>query len=412
MTENQQIDPATEHEPDPTTGFGRDIFTDFDVADPLLSTRFEEVLDALVEGCPVAHSSVGSGYRVINRHADVRRCAQDWKTFSSAGGYMLNRPEGTPLILPEESDPPYHNEWRRALNPWFDIRQVREYEGEVRQIAAGLVDGLVDQGHCEFVDDVAAKVPGMVLFRCVVPVPEEDLPVLFHDIDTGTFGPLEERGPAFVKVMTYCEDLLAKRSDQPPQGDIVDAILAGVDYEGEPCPWEHKVATLLDVVFGGLATTTHVMSGAMYHLATHPDDAATLVAEPRLMIHAVEEFVRLFPPVVAVAREVMQDAEVAGEQFKKGDWVALNFASASRDPEAVSDPTRLDVRRREIVHTAFGVGPHRCLGQHLARLELKVTIEEFLKRVPEFGLREGAEPSYESGQLRTMRNVQLVWGEG
>jgi cytochrome P450 len=151
------------------------------------------------------------------------------------------------------------------------------------------------------------------------------------------------------------------------------------------------------------------MSGALWHLATHPDDRRSLIAEPELVPQAVEEFVRLFPPVFAVARQVTQDVEVAGEQLSAGEWVLLNFASASRDPEATSDPTRLDIRREDVVHSAFGVGPHRCLGSHLARLELRVTVEEFLRRIPEFSLKPGTEPEFECTQLRTMKNVQLVW---
>ncbi len=399
-----QLDPAPA---------GRDMATDFDITDPVWSTGpFEAILDELVATCPVAHSSVGTGYRVINRHRDVRRCAQDWKTWSSEGGYMVNRLEGTPLILPEESDPPYHDAWRRVLNPFFDPKTVNGYEARVRAIANELVDAFVDRGACEFVAEFAAHLPGRVLFECIVPVPVEDTPVLFEAIDTGTFGPLEERGPAFGRVVAYCEALLERRAQEPPRGDVLDVIIAGVDRDGAPCPRADKIATLLDVVFGGLATTTHVMSGAMFHLGTHPEDAQALVAEPALIPQAVEEFVRLFPPVVAVGRVATQDTEVAGESFSAGDWILLNYASASRDPEAISDPTKLDVRREEIVHAAFGVGPHRCLGSHLARLELRVTVEEFLRRIPEFSLKPGTQPSYESGQLRTMKDVQLTWNAG
>ena len=393
---------------------GHTMFENFDVTDPTWSTsRFEEVLDELVERCPVAHSDVGTGYTVFNRHRDVRRCAQDWKTFSSAGGYMVNRLEGTPLILPEESDPPYHNLWRRALNPFFEPKTVAGFEPEVRRVATDLIDGFVARGSCEFVGEFAAHLPGRVLFRCVLPVPEEDTPALFAAIDTGTFGPLEERGPAFGVVAQYCDDLLRRRADEPPRGDIIDVINAGQPLpDGSPCPWEHKVATLLDVVFGGLATTTHVLSGAMWHLGTNERDRRQLVAEPSLVAQAVEEFVRLFPPVFAVARQVTTDVEVAGEALSAGDWVLLNFASASRDPEATSDPTKLDIRREDVVHSAFGVGPHRCLGSHLARLELRVAVEELLERIPDFTVRPGSEPQYESTQLRTMRDVQLTWAAG
>ena len=134
----------------------RDWATDFDINAPEFSERFEEVLDELVEKCPVAHSPVGHGYHVFNRHEDVRRCGQDWKTFSSADGYQVNRPEGSVLILPEESDPPYHNEWRRALNPFFAPKVVNAFEDDVRTYANELIDTFIDKGSCDFVADFAA----------------------------------------------------------------------------------------------------------------------------------------------------------------------------------------------------------------------------------------------------------------
>lgn len=388
---------------------GRDMHTDFDIEDASLSEHFEEVLDDLVAKCPVAHSTVGDGYYVINRHADVRRCGQDWRTFSSADGWLLNAPEGSIPILPEDLDPPYHDTWRRVLNPFFAPGPVASIEEDARTYARELIDSFVDTGSCEFVAEFAAQLPGLILFNKILPVPVEDLPTLFTDIDTFSFGPLDDRGPAFGRVYAYLDTFLRQRSEQPPKGDIVDVIVAGVDKDGAPSPWEDKVHIALDVVFGGLATTTHAMSGAIYHFAIHPEIRRDLVAHPELIPNAVEEVVRLYPPVVAPARTVRKDVEVGGVELKAGDRIALNFAAASRDPDACADPARFDIRREDIVQTAFGVGPHRCLGAHLARLELRVTIEEFLARIPEFELQPGTQPTYESAQLRTMKNLQICW---
>ena len=166
---------------------------------------------------------------------------------------------------------------------------------------------------------------------------------------------------------------------------------------------------VLDVVFAGLATTTHAIAGAIYALASDAALREHLQREPERMATAVEETVRLYAPVVAVGRSVREDCEVGGEQLRAGDRIALNYAAASRDPEVCSDPARFDLTRREVVHTAFGVGPHRCLGEHLARLEIRVAVEEFLRRIPRFELAPGTQPSYESGQLRTMKELRLRW---
>jgi cytochrome P450 len=387
----------------------RDMHNDFDIEDVSLAENFEEVLDDLVTRCPVAHSSVGAGYHVINKHADIRKVGQDWRTFSSADGWMLNPPEVSIPILPEDLDPPYHDTWRRVLNPFFAPQPVAEIESVARTYARQLLDGFADKGRCEFVADFAAQLPGMILFNTIVPVPVEDLPQLFQDIDTYSFGPLDDRIPAFARVYEYLNVLLKARAEGEARGDVLDVINAGVDKDGEPCPWEDKVHILLDVIFGGLATTTHAMAGAVHHFATHPDIRRDLVAHPELVANAVEETVRLYPPVVAPARTVRKEVEIRGVRLKPGDRIALNYAAASRDPEACANPTEFDIRRTDIVQSAFGVGVHRCLGAHLARLELRVTIEEFLARIPEFELVPGTTPVYESAQLRTMKNLQLQW---
>ncbi len=382
----------------------------FDVDDPLFATRFEDVLSHLVAKCPVAHSSVGPGYRVFNRYRDVRRCAMDWRTFSSADGWMLNPPAGNIAILPEDLDPPYHTEWRRVLNTFFTASAVAELEAPARAYAGELVERFATRGHCEFVADFAAQLPGLILFKHILPVPVAELPTLFTDIDIYSFGPMEDRTAAFARVYTYLQGFLEIRAKEPPRGgDIVDVILAGVERDGAPCSWDDKVHVVLDVVFAGLATTTHAIAGAIYALATDASIRAGLARDPARMHTAVEETVRLYAPVVAVGRSVRQDCEVAGEQLKAGDRVALNYAAASRDPEVCANPERFDIERQEVVHTAFGVGPHRCLGEHLARLEIRVAVEEFLKRIPDFELQAGTEPVYESGQLRTMKNLYLRW---
>ncbi|MGQ0624635.1 MAG: cytochrome P450 [Sporichthyaceae bacterium] len=390
----------------------RDFHKDFDFEDPEFNERFDEITDDLASTCPMSRSEVGHGYWVVNSAADVRKAAQDWKTFTSAKGWQVNRPEGAPVILPEESDPPYHNEWRAVLNPFFSPKVVDGYVADVRRMANGLIDAFIERGACEFVSDFTAHLPGMVFFECVMGVPVEDLPELFTNIDKGTFGPLAERPTHFVKVMNYLSDYLKMRSEAPPRGDVIDVVNAGVDKDGQPCPWEDKVAIVLDLVFGGLATTTHVMTAAVNYLASHEADRRALVAEPALIDTAVEEFVRMLPPVVAPARVVTKVTELGGVSLKAGEWIALNYAASSRDPAATVNGTHLDIRREGIVHAAFGIGPHRCLGSNLARLELKVTVEEFLRRIPEFSLKPGTRPTYETSQLRTMTSLHLEFAPG
>jgi len=385
------------------------LYDAFDIDDPIFAERFEDVMAHLAVHCPVAHSKVGPGYRIFNRYSDVRRCAQDWRRFSSADGWMLDPPEGNIHILPEDSDPPYHTSWRRVLNPFFTAEAVASLEQQARVYAAELIERFAHRGYCEFVADFAAQLPGIILFKHILPVPVEDLPGLFKEIDVYSFGELDDRAAAFGRVYEYLQGFLEKRQSESPKGDLVDVILEGVELNDAPCPHQDKVHLALDVVFGGLATTTHAMAGAIYELARQPQARSELLVNDEQLHSAVEETVRLHAPVVAVARTVKEHVEVAGQSLCPGDRIALNYASASRDPTICPNPEHFDVQRKEIVHTAFGVGPHRCIGEHLARLEIKIAITEFLKQIPAFEIVPGTVPLFESGQLRTMKELQLRW---
>jgi cytochrome P450 len=389
--------------------FNRDMFNDFDIEDPEFNERFYDVLDEFVSKCPVAHSTTGDGYHVINRYKDVKQAGQDWRTFSSAKGFQPNRDPQMPLLPPEECDPPYHNSWRNALNPYFKPEAVAAFEGSLRDEANHLIDQFIGRGECDFVPDFSSKLPGNAMFKNLLGLPPEDIPMLIKDMDAGFYGPLDERAPSLNRAFTYLGEYLARRKAGPPRGDVVDVIAAGVELDGAPCPWSDQVGIITDLALGGIVTATFVMSGGMFHLATHPEDREALVGKPALIPQATEEFVRYFPPVVALGRSVTRDVELGGYQFKTGDFVLLNYASAARDPDAVDKPAELDIHRARVPHSAFGVGVHRCIGAHLARLELKVTFEEFLRRIPEFRLRPGAQPTFETGVLRSMKSLPLVF---
>jgi len=390
--------------------WGRDMCNDFDIDDPRFNEHFFEMLDHMVRHCPVVRSNVGSGYWMVTRQADVRRVGQDWQTFSSAKGYQPNRPEGLPYLYPEESDPPVHTAWRRALNPHMSPRAVAPYAETIRNDVNTLIDRFIDRGECEFVSDFGAKLPGWAFFKNVLGVPIDDLDMLVDSVERGTFDPPPERPGHFARIFEYLGNYLARRRDEPPRGDMVDTIAAGVEYpDGEMAPWDHRVSVLVDLTFGGIATTTYVMAGAMQHLATNHGDRDYLVDNPDMIPRAIEEFVRVFPPVVALGRTCTRDVEFEGKEFKEGEMVLLGYSAASRDPRVVEDPQTIDITRESVLHSAFGVGPHRCIGSNLARLELTVTLEEWLKRIPDFGMKPGTKPITETGILRSMKDLYLVF---
>ena len=391
--------------------FGRDLVNDFDLDAPVFNEKFDEVLNFMVRKCPVVHSTVGRGYYLINTQDDVRAAAQNWQAFSSAKGYMPNRPEGLPYLMPEESDPPMHTRWRRVLNPHLSPKTVATYEQAVRDDANELIDRFIERGECEFISEFGALLPGWAFFKNVLGLPIDDLAMLVNGVEEGTFATnLEERARHFAEVFSYLDNHLQWRATQPSRGDLIDTILAGVTYEdGTESPWEHKVSILVDLTFGGIATTTFVMGSAIHHLATHPEQRQLLLDDPSLVENAIEEYARFFPPVVALGRTTTRDVEVSGTPIKEGEFVMLTYACASRDPRHMEEPDKIDVRRQGIPHSTFGVGPHRCIGSNLARVELTATLEEWLRRIPEYRVKKGTEPTYVTGYLRSMRTLQLEW---
>lgn len=390
--------------------YGRDIYNDFDLDDPAFNEKHFEIIDDLVEKCPVAHSKVGAGYYIVAQNQLVKEVGQNWRTFSAAGGYMPNRPEGVPFLYPEESDPPLHTAWRQSLNPFMGPGTVNDYEDNIRADANALIDRFIDRGECEFISEFAAVLPGWAFFKNVLGVPVEDLDKLVDGVEQGTFSPdLEERGAKFGFVFQYLGEYLKKRSEEPPRGDMVDMIAAGVEYEdGTMSPWEDRVSVLVDMTFGGIATTTYVMASAINWLAENPKARQLLIDDPETyMPRAIEEFARVFAPVVALGRTCTKDVEIGGRMLSEGDFILMMYAGASRDPAVVEDPKKIDITRETVLHSAFGVGIHRCIGSNLARLELRATFEEWLKRVPEWRVVE--EPVYMTGQLRSIRSLKLAW---
>jgi len=412
MNESQS---AMEADPEITAAalkerFGRDIARDFDLDDPRFNDQFDETLNFMVRKCPVVRSQIGTGYYLVNTQDEVRRLAQDWRTFSSAKGYQPNRPEGLPYLMPEESDPPIHTKWRHVLNPHMSPKTVATYEQPIRDDVNALIDMFLAKGECEFISQFGALLPGWAFFKNILGVPVDDLALLVEGVEEGTFGPPEERAGHFARVFEYLETHLKWRETQPKRGDLIDTILAGVIYDdGTPAPWEYKVSILVDLTFGGIATTTFVLASAIHHLATNPDERQKLIDNPALIENAIEEYARFFPPVVALGRTCTRDVDVAGTQMKEGDFVMLTYAAASRDPRHMDEPDKIDLTREGIPHSTFGVGPHRCIGSNLARIELTTSLEEWLKRIPNFSVKPGTEPRYVTGFLRSMRELHLVF---
>ena len=395
---------------------GRDHFNDFDLDSPEFRDHYDDVLDELLDKCPVAHSNAFGGYWMVSRAEDVRRCAQDYGTFTNTLGFEPNRSneEGGLKLYPLEIDPPYHTRWRSALGPYFSPRAIRSREANIREQANYLINTFIEKGSCEFVDEFAAQLPGRVFFGSFLGVPFSELNAIQKATDTAMRGAASERAAAWGTVAEFLTSYLKSRESEPPRGDFVDAVLAGVTADdGEPCPWNHKLFVMIDMMAGGLGTTSHVLASIAHHLATRPGDRERVMRDPGLRPSLVEEVIRVYAPIVAVGRTATRDTEVAGQPIKQGDFVMLSQAAASRDPRLVEEPRKVNLDRPAPVNLAFSYGPHRCIGAHVGRLQARVALDEILQRIPDFAVPDGYTPVYSNSSVaRNMDELKLVFTPG
>jgi cytochrome P450 len=392
----------------------RDWATDYDIMDSRYVADPFPIWDDLRDRCPVAHTDRWGGSWMPTRYADVTAVAHDIAHFSSTNVGVMPPPETEddddvlPAGLPPISvDPPVHSWSRRLLLPWFSHRRVESLEPLTRETCRRLIDGFVGSGQADAAAGYAQQIPVRVI-AMVLGVPSEmsdnftgwvrDVLEFAYDKDRRTRGRDE--------LVSYFIGEIAKRKENP--GDDLISELLHAEVDGEPVPEAHVLGTAALTLIAGVDTTWSGIGSALWHLATHDDDRRRLVAEPELLPIAIEELLRAYSPVT-MAREALEDAEIAGCPVKAGDKVLLSFPAANRDPEAFPDADKVVIDRAENRHVAFGAGIHRCAGSNLARMELRVALEEWLARIPEFHLAPGAEVTWAGGQVRGPRQLPVVF---
>jgi cytochrome P450 len=391
-----------------------DFATDFDHADPQWVNNPYPIWEDLRTRCPVAHTDRYGGAWFPATHELVSRVAKDTENFTSRSVVMSNlRPtdEDLPAPIgiapPITSDPPFHAIARRLVLPAFSPGVVNALEPQIRALCNSLLDDMGD----------AAVVNGGTQFAQYIPVgviqqmlgfPLEDIEMFLQiviDVLDSIDSTAEDRQATGDKNRAYFEKQIQDHIDNPR--DDFTTYLLNAEIAGTKLELDHVIGTILLTLVAGIDTTWSAISSSLWHLAQNPDDLARLVNEPELMDVAVEEFLRFYAPVT-MARLVAKDHDFNGCPMKKDDWVLLGFPAANRDPEVFEDADKFIIDRRENRHVAFGLGIHRCAGSNLARLELKVAIQEFIKRYPTFTLENPSEVTFSPGQVRGARNLPIL----
>ena len=371
-----------------------------------------DLWDELREQCPVAHSDSHGGVWLPTRHADVSAVARDTDSFSSEGIIVNDmKPSGTAPVgyaPPITSDPPFHAEARRILLPAFSPKAVAALEPKTRELCRSLIERLLAEpsGTVDAAAGYAQEIPVRVIAH-MLGLPEEDGPrfrTFIHRI-------LEKPGEYAGKVapedtlIHYLSTHLRERRHQAPKDDLT-SYLFDVEMGGAPLTDEHIFGTIALLLIAGIDTTWSAIGAGLWHLAQHPDDRARLRDDPEVLPFAIEEILRYYAPVT-MARIAATDTDIGGCPVAERDWVLLPFPAANRDPEAFDRADEFVIDRKANRHLAFGLGIHRCLGSNLARMELTVAVEEWMRAIPEFELTDPETVRWSTGQVRGPRELPV-----
>ncbi len=386
--------------------------TDFDVLDPAYVADPFRIWDELRATCPVAHTERRGSTWLPTRYADVVDLAHDVGHFSSSDVMVIpiDVPQDSLLaygVPPVSADPPLHTWTRRLLLPWFSHRKVESYEPMTRELCARLVDGLVAEGHADAAADYAQQIPVRVI-ASILGVPgsmSDTFTDWVRDVLEFADDP-ERRERARAALISYFVGEVDRRRTDP--GDDLLSELLHTRIDGEPLEDAVVLGAAALVLVAGVDTTWSAIGSSLWHLATDPEDAKTLATDPAAMPLAIEELLRAYSPVT-MARVVTGDVDFHGCPMGAGDKVLMAFPAANRDPEVFEEPDRVVLDRTHNRHVAFGSGIHRCAGSNLARMELRVALEEWLRRIPEFRLDGAAEVTWAGGQVRGPRCVPVVF---
>lgn len=348
------------------------------------------------------------GYWVLNRAELMNQVWPDYERFSSYHAIGIPHIDEVPPQLPIEVDPPVHQYFRRPINVGVSPRAIQGYTVQARELAIELIEGFLPRGECEFVREFAQMLP-ITIFLRMVNLPMSDRSWLLERAETMVrSSDVPKRMQAYGEIIGYLDGWVRKRTAEPGD-DLISQILA-VQVGDRPITHDEAVSECALVLFGGLDTVAGTMSFFARFLATNPEHRRQLIDEPSLIPQAVEELLRRHS-IPSVGRQLTQDVEMDGVLMKAGDRLMITVCMHGLDERAWPEPLKVDFKRNVNVHDllAFGKGIHKCPGANLARAELRVFLEEWLKRIPDFSLKPGDPPITASGGVAGVLHLPLVW---
>ena len=370
---------------------------------------------------------------VITKYADVAYCSKHQELFTSAEGVLAGNPVKLGLI---DEGEPRHAQLRGLINKGFTPRMVDKLEEPFREIVKDAIDAVASKGECDFVEAISVPVPlRLIAFMMGVQPDDYDTFHRWSDHMIGAEGRLDDpevvarAGQAYAEYATYISQVIEDRR-QNPRDDLV-SILTGAKDGGVLVEFDQTADELSDfarsgesgdaiaalhndeliklmvvLLVAGNETTRNGISGGMQVLIENPDQRQKLIDNPSLLNSAVEEMLRVVTPIHSFSRMVTQDTELRGKQLKRGQKILLAYPSANRDADEFEDPDTFRIDRKP-AHVAFGIGSHFCLGANLARMEMRVTLEQVLRRMPDMKYAAGGPVLVPSTLVRTCAEMKV-----
>lgn len=393
-----------------------DIQYDFDIHDPAAADRVYETYAEMRGTCPVAHSSHYGGHWVVTKYEDIHDILRNPSVFSSESVNVPGTIGQDGPMIPIEVDPPDHGIYRKLVNPLFSPKRMADLEPQIRDIVTKLIDRMLEQEKVDFIEAFAKDLPSQV-FLALMGWDLADAPKFNAWADTivlGKPGASEEestevRMAAAMEVYAYFAEMIDERAESDDAEDITQILINGTFEDRELTQFE-----VLNILFlfliGGLHTVQGQLAHTVIFMAENPTVRKQLVGDLGLVDSAVEEMLR-WESAICPARVVKEDVVVDGVQLKAGDKVLIPFASANRDEDKFEHADTVDITREPNPHIAFGAGNHRCVGSHLARLELRIAFEELHRRMPDYRLDPNDPPVRHLSQVKGVLKLPLIIGE-
>lgn len=367
-------------------------------------------------GCPLGHSDAHGGFWAIYGYDAVFDAVQDTELFSSA--HAPDDPKGVPPasydipLLPIDVDGAAVQEYRRVVLPWLSPGGARRDEPLLRALCTELVDDFIERGSCDLAQELLTPLPARWILELLGWQPErwrEWIDWVHASIHDRTENPAKAEAAVASIFENIMKEMAARRAQ--PGDDIFSAILAAQPH-GAPLTDEQVIGYAYLLLLGGMDTTAGLTGNVIELLDQRPDLRQRLIDDPSLIPQATEEFLRHESPSYGLYRTVTRDVEFHGQPLRKGEKVILMFPAAGLDPAAFDDPEAVDFERTGNRHMAFGLGPHRCLGSHHARLMFQVMLGEILTRMPDFRISGDVVRFKDAGDVYAIRNLPVTFTPG